>query len=234
MKAVTVVIPAYNEAARIAVTVAAATGIPEVSEVIVVDDASTDGTARAAEAAGAKVIRLPRNSGKGGALSRGVAAAAGDVVVLLDADLGETAAAARALILPVLHGEADMTVAHFPPPKKKGGFGLVRGLARFGIRYFTGLEVKAPLSGQRALSKKVLPAVLPFAPGYGVEVALTVKAAREGYRIQEIPLPMHHRETGRDLSGFLHRGRQFRDVLLTLGRLFWESRRPGRLSRVTG
>jgi len=121
-------------------------------------------------------------------------------------------------------------VAHFPSPKKKGGFGLVRGLARLGIRYFTGLKVKAPLSGQRALAREVLPAVLPFAGGYGVEVALTIRAARRGYRVREIPLPMHHRETGRSLSGFLHRGRQFRDVLLTLGRLFWECRRLGRMT----
>lgn len=230
MKRVSVVIPAYNEAARIAATVRAVRELPEVAEVIVVDDASTDETAALAEKAGAKVLRLPANRGKGAALNHGVAGASGDVVVLLDADLGESAREARALILPILRGEADMTVARFPSTGKKAGFGLVKGLARAGIRYFTGLEVTAPLSGQRALSREVLQCVLPFARGYGVEVALTIRAARKGFRIREIPVVMRHRETGRDLGGFIHRGRQFRDVLLTLSRLLLELRRPGRES----
>ncbi|RJX18118.1 MAG: glycosyltransferase family 2 protein [Ammonifex sp.] len=224
MKTVSVVIPAYNEACNITKVVESVRQIPEVSEVIVVDDASSDETSTIAIKAGAKVICLPVNSGKGEAVRQGIAVAAGDVVVLLDADLGESAAHARALILPVLSGEADMTVARFPSPRKKGGFGLVRGLARAGIRYFTGLEVTAPLSGQRAISRDALHAVQPLARGFGVEVALTIKAARRGYSIREVPVSMSHRETGRDLRGFLHRGRQFRDVLFTLGRLYYEYR----------
>ncbi|HIE11853.1 MAG TPA: glycosyltransferase family 2 protein [Desulfotomaculum sp.] len=230
MKRVSVIIPAYNEAARIGDTVSAAFRIPEVTEVIVIDDASTDRTGDLARKAGARVIRLLRNSGKGAALNRGVQAAAGEVIVLLDADLGESAQEARNFILPVLSGEVDMAVARFPSPKTKGGFGLVRTLAGRGIRFFTGLDMKAPLSGQRALSRETLSAVLPFAGGYGVEVALTIKAARRGFRIAEIPLPMRHRETGRNISGFLHRGRQFRDVLLTLGRFFLEYRGAGRVA----
>ncbi|MGQ9512701.1 glycosyltransferase family 2 protein [Thermodesulfitimonas sp.] len=230
MKRVSVVIPAHNEAARIAATVRAVRELPEVGEVIVVDDASSDETAALAEKAGAKVLRLSANRGKGAALNEGVAGARGDVVVLLDADLGESAREARALILPVLRGEVDMTVARFPSTGKRAGFGLVKRLARAGIRYFTGLEVSAPLSGQRALSREVLRGVLPFARGYGVEVALTIRAARKGFRIKEIPVTMYHRETGRNLGGFIHRGRQFRDVLFTLGRLFFELRRTSKES----
>jgi len=66
------------------------------------------------------------------------------------------------------------------------------------------------------MRREVLDVVAPFASGYGVEVAMTIKAARSGFRIQEVPTTMHHRVTGRDLSGFLHRGRQFKDVLLAL------------------
>ncbi|MEW6573072.1 MAG: glycosyltransferase family 2 protein [Bacillota bacterium] len=230
MKKVSVIIPAYNEAARITDTVSAVRMIPEVTEVIVIDDASTDETGHLATAAGARVIRLPRNSGKGAALNKGVQAAAGDIIVLLDADLGESAQEARNLILPVINGEVDMAVARLPSPKTKGGFGLVRGLASRGIRFFTGLEMKAPLSGQRAMSRETLSAVTPFADGYGVEVALTIRAVRRGYRVAEIPLSMRHRETGRNVSGFLHRGRQFRDVLITLGRCYFEHRRTGKVA----
>jgi glycosyltransferase involved in cell wall biosynthesis len=222
---VSAVIPAHNEEQSVALTVRAVRALPEVGEVIVVDDASTDRTAAVARAAGARVIRLARNRGKGEALNRGVAAARGEIILLLDADLEGTAAEAAKLLRPLLEGTADMAIAVFPPPRRRGGFGLVRGLARLGVRYFTGVRLKSPLSGQRALTRRALAAVLPFARGYGVEVAMTVAAARCGLRIVEVPVQMRHRETGRDLAGFYHRGRQFRDVARTLWHCYTRYRR---------
>lgn len=213
---VSIVIPAYNEADTIEATVRAALSIPEVDEVLVVDDHSGDGTAEAARAAGARVFSLPRNSGKGAALNYGIRQAIGEVVVLLDADLGVSAAQARKLVLPILAGEADVSIARFPRARRKGGFGLVKGLARNGIRYFTGLEMQSPISGQRALRREALEKLVPLAGGYGVEVGMTVDAARFGYRLIEVPVEMTHKETGRDVRGFLHRGRQFRDIAFTL------------------
>ncbi|MDA8097262.1 MAG: glycosyltransferase family 2 protein [Clostridia bacterium] len=213
---VSIVIPAYNEADTIKATVRAALSIPEVDEVLVVDDHSGDGTAEAARAAGARVFSLPRNSGKGAALNYGIRQAIGEVVVLLDADLGVSAAQARKLVLPILAGEADVSIARFPRARRKGGFGLVKGLARNGIRYFTGLEMQSPISGQRALRREALEKLVPLAGGYGVEVGMTVDAARFGYRLIEVPVEMTHKETGRDVRGFLHRGRQFRDIAFTL------------------
>ncbi|MEW6695755.1 MAG: glycosyltransferase family 2 protein [Bacillota bacterium] len=213
---VSVVIPAHNEAARIADTVKGLLAIPEVSEIIVVDDASSDETAALARQAGATVVSLPNNMGKGGALNTGVARATGDIVALLDGDLGSSSKEARALILPVLQNTADMTIAQFPRAKKKGGFGLVKNLARAGIRRFAGLESSAPLSGQRVMTRQVLEQVVPFASGYGVEVALTIKVARSGFRVLEVPTQMSHAETGRDLRGFMHRGKQFVHVARVL------------------
>ncbi len=215
-KRVSVLIPAHNEQERIYETVRSAFSIPGVSQVVVVDDASTDSTAQLAEKAGATVKTLKVNGGKGAAMNAGAPLVDGDVVLLLDGDLGGTASGAAPLLEPVLNGEADMTVAIFPPSGKKGGFGLVKGLARGGIRYYTGLEMNAPLSGQRAMNRKTFQSVLPFAEGYGVEVALTVKAAVNGFRVKEVTVFMSHKETGRDLKGFIHRGKQFNDVLRTL------------------
>ncbi|MBO8137789.1 MAG: glycosyltransferase family 2 protein [Desulfotomaculum sp.] len=206
---VSVIIPAHNESKYIFQTVSAVKNIPEINEIIVVDDSSQDDTALKAEQAGAKVIKLTKNLGKGGALTRGVQEASGEVLLLLDGDLGNTAGQGRYLLLPVLDGRADMTVARFPRSKKKAGFGLVKGLARAGIRFFTGLETEAPLSGQRAMTRSVAEAVMPFASGYGVEVGLTIKVARLGYKIMEVPVHMTHAETGRDWAGFKHRGKQF-------------------------
>ncbi len=213
------IIPAFNEEERIFETVRAVFSIPEIDGVLVVDDGSTDGTAGAARLAGAQVLSLPSNRGKGEALNQGVAKIKPDVVVLLDADLGGTAQEAGRLLMPVLEGEADMAVALFPGSARKAGFGLVRRLARAGIKFYTGLDMQSPLSGQRALTKEVLRRVIPFASGFGVEVALTIKAARAGFRILEVPVNMGHKETTRDLPGFLHRGRQFWHVARTLWKL---------------
>lgn len=226
-----VLIPAHQEAERIAETVRAAASIPGVRRVVVVDDASTDGTAALAEEAGAEVLRLLENVGKGAALDAGIALAGdADAVLLLDGDLGPTAAHASLLLGPVERGQADMTVAVFPRPAGKAGFGLVKGLARAGIRTLAGARGRsfpadAPLSGQRALTRACLERVTPFAFGYGVEVALTVRALRAGMRVLEVPTTMAHDATGRDAAGFAHRGRQLVHVARALVRLVFERRR---------
>lgn len=221
---VVAVIPAHDEIATVAETVRAAASVAGVDAVLVVDDASADGTAEAAEAAGAVVLRLPANLGKGGALEAGLEAADADVVLLLDADLGTTAAEAAALLAPVLAGDAAMTVGVLPRPAGSGGFGLVKGVARTGIsRMGGGFVATAPLSGQRALSRDALAAVRPLGGGYGAEVMMTVRALRAGLPVLEVPVAMSHRATGRDAAGFAHRGRQFAHVALALLALRRES-----------
>ncbi len=224
---VIVLMPAHNEAERIAASVTAAASVPGVDRVVVIDDGSTDGTTDIARTAGADVITLSHNLGKGGALQAGLDAvrAEADVIVLLDADLGATASQCDALLAPVLAGDADMTVARLPRPAGSGGFGLVKGLARFGIkRLGGGFMAEAPLSGQRALDRDAWEAAEPFASGYGAEVALSIRVLRAGLRIVEVPTDMAHAATGRDLAGFAHRGRQFLDVATALARLALERR----------
>lgn len=218
-------IPAFNEAQRIGATVRAAAAVPTLDRLLVIDDGSSDGTADAARAAGAEVLALERNVGKGAALDAGLALVRqdADIVVLLDGDLADSAVQAAALIAPVLNGTADMSIAMFPRPAGKAGFGLVMKLARWGIRRLGGpFDAQAPLSGQRALTRAAIDACTPFEFGYGVEVALTIRALRHGLRIAEVPTTMQHAATGRDLAGFVHRGRQFAHVAGALIKLAFE------------
>lgn len=217
-----VLIAAHNEAERIAETVHAALAIPGVRRVVVADDGSGDSTAERAREAGAEVVRLGRNRGKGAALEAGAARVAdADVVVLLDGDLGSTAEQGALLVAPIASGSADMSVAAFPPASAKAGFGLVMGLARWGIHTLgsPGFTPRAPLSGQRAMTRECFAIVRPFSVGYGTEVRTTVRALRAGLRIVEVDTAMSHAATGRDLKGFVHRGRQFAHVAIALAGL---------------
>jgi glycosyltransferase involved in cell wall biosynthesis len=212
------VVPSYREAGIVGRTVAGLISVESLDRVLVVDDCSDDGTATQAAEAGAEVVVNGRNLGKGGSLNRVLPLLRFDVLLLIDGDLGECSDQARLLLEPVLADEADLAVAAFPPASRKGGFGLAQGAGRFGIGLLTGLEMKSPLSGQRAMSRAVFEGVAPFDKGFGVEVGMTVDASRAGFRVIEVPTEMSHRETGRDIPGFIHRGRQFRDILVSLAR----------------
>lgn len=214
MRAIAVV-PAFQNEPSIRDTVATLLADLRIAEVLVVDDGSTDATAREAAAAGARVIRLGRNAGKGAALERAAAEIEGrpEPILFVDADTGLTAAAAVRLLDPIEGGAADMVVGVLPPAGRSGGFGLVRRTASLLIRLSSGHRSAAPLSGQRALSSEVLRACRPLASGFGVDPALTADAARRGFRILEQPIDMSHSYTGRATRGFTHRGRQGWDLL---------------------
>jgi hypothetical protein len=132
------------------------------------------------------------------------------VLVLCDGDLGESAARLAPLAAAVAGGEAELAVAVFAR-SVGGGFGVALSFARWAIRRRCGLRPRAPISGQRALRRDVLEAVLPFAAGYGMEVGMTIDAVRHGARIAEIELDLFHRASGRTAAGFVHRARQLAD-----------------------
>jgi glycosyltransferase involved in cell wall biosynthesis len=175
---------------------------------------SADGTAEEALAAGARVLVGPSRDGKGGALEAALdRTEPADLYLLLDADLGATAGEGVALLEAVRSGEADLAVGVLPREPRHGGFRLVKRAAVEAIRRLSGFRAVEPLSGQRAVTSGCLAAVRPLARGFGVEVAMTVDAVRAGFHVIEVPVAMRHEPTGRDLAGFLHRGRQGLDLL---------------------
>jgi glycosyltransferase involved in cell wall biosynthesis len=222
------IVAAHDEADRIRATVTALRETFPAAAIWVADDASRDGTAELAMAAGAQVVSRGRPHGKGANMTAAVEAALSAepeprLVLLCDGDLGASAAALAPLVAAVRGEETDLAVAAFSR-RLGGGFGVALAFARWAIRRLCGAETAAPISGQRALRVETLRATLPFARGFGMEIGMTVDAVRAGYRLREYELDLEHRATGRDFAGFLHRGRQ----LLDFARVYASRARGGR------
>jgi len=214
------IVTAYNEGPRLADTVAALRDVFDGVRIVVADDHSTDDTPRVAEQVGVELVRAPRNIGKGGvatmAAERVLSMALLDdppIFVLCDGDLAGSARELPALVAAVRRDECDLAVAVFAK-RVGGGFGFAVGYAHAAIKRLTGLDLQAPISGQRAMRGEVLPVVVPFAPRFGMEIGMTVDAHRAGFRVGEVQLELSHRATGRTWRGFVHRGRQLKDFVL--------------------
>lgn len=222
---VAAIVPAKDEADRVAATVTALLALDTVDLVIVVDDGSTDATAAVAADAEALVVRHPANRGKAAALETGVARLLEEetrtgsdphVLLFADADLGASAANLEPLLLPVLAGSADLTVANIPRSASSLGAGRVVRLARGQIEAMTGRTIEQPLNGMRAMTRETFADATPLAGGWGVEAAMLVDVLRAGRRVVEVPVELTHRRTGNDLAGRLHRAKQLRDVSTAL------------------
>lgn len=219
-RGIAVIIPAMNEEERIAATVRASKAIPGVDLIIVVDDGSTDHTQARAREAGAITVRHTVNRGKASAMQTGGKVAAmhdpaqGEprLLLFLDADLGESAAGAAPLVEPVASGRADCAIAVLPPAQGAGGHGFVLRLSRGAIEKATGWRPRAPLSGQRCLTREAFNAAQPFASGWGVETAMTIRVLVAGLTVVEVPCELGHRVSKRDWAGQVHRARQWVDV----------------------
>ena len=205
---VTAVIPAYNEEKTIAEVVRVVQDTPQINEVVVVSDGSTDATAAIARSVGAKVIELPENGGKGRAMMVGAAAAANDFLVFLDADLiGLNDRHVTNLIRPVISGEADMSLGIFDRGR------LATDLAQF----------FAPgLTGQRALRREILLAATNLEETrYGIEMALNRYAEKLGLAVQEVELPDLSHVMKEEKLGFVK-------GFAALMKMYWEIARYAR------
>jgi glycosyltransferase involved in cell wall biosynthesis len=176
--------------------------------VIVVDNGSTDATAQEARAAGAEVVHEARR-GYGYACAAGVTAAGeADVLVFLDGDYSSLPAELPVVLAPILSGKADLvlgsrTRGHIAPgampPQQRFGNWLASRL----MRRLYGLTV-TDLGPYRAIRRSLLAALDMREMTYGWPTEMTVKAARRGARLVEVPVSWHPRQAGRSkVSGTL-------------------------------
>ena len=168
---VAIVIPAKDEEQRIANVLRAAAGSRLADEIVVVSDGSTDRTAEIARGfKGVRVVELPYNMGKGGAMVAGVQAAKAGVITFIYADLkGLRPDHIDSIIEPVIRDEADMCI----------------GIFRGGKFWSDAAQKISPyISGQRALKRRLFERVPEIAgTRLGVEVAMNMYAKRYRARI---------------------------------------------------
>ena len=198
------IVPAFNEEASIARVVGELLAYDSGLRVVVVDDGSTDGTAEIARSAGAKVLSLPFNLGIGGAVQTGFRYAweqGFDIAIRADGDGQHDPAELDAILRPVLADEADVAVGS----RFIGGDGYQSSLSRrAGIRLLawivsalTRQRITDPTSGFQAANRLGIRLFAADYPHDYPEAEATVMVFKHRLRLQEVPVKMRARESGR-------------------------------------
>lgn len=210
---VSVIIPAFNEQSRILQTLAGLRDIERINEIIVVDDGSTDNTYKLLEPLKTIILlHIEHNKGKGNAVRYALNYVTNGYVALLDADLCESSSEIQKLIEYIRPDKKTIIIGRLPSGKKSGGFGIVKRVSGNGFQALTSRRVDALLSGQRILPLDFLKSIdLPN--GFGLEFKVTLEGVRKNIELIEVPVDMQHRETGRNMKGFIHRGKQCLDIM---------------------
>lgn len=188
---VVAIIPAFNEAATIARVVAGAAA--QVDAVVVVDDGSTDGTGDVASAAGARVIWLDRNGGKGTAVRAGLAevlASDATHVLFMDGDLQHRPEEIPGLVATAATTGAAMVVGErvFVRDRMPASRYWANVIGSWALATLMGVDLKDTQSGFRLVRTDALRALRLEATGYEFETELVVKLAKRGARIARVPI----------------------------------------------
>jgi hypothetical protein len=223
------VIPARDVADQIQATVIAARALPGVDVVIVTDDGSSDPTGDYAAASGAIVVTHQRGRGRAAAIESGVNALGVleqrdrrpecGTVLVLDADLGASAARAQHLIGPVVTEHADLTIAIRARPAAgtpEPDFDLVETTAARGIAELASWTPRAPLATNRCLTRRAYELASPLAAGDGADVGMTIDLLRAGLRVQEIEVDLDGPDEPSGLAARLDRALVLKDVTRAL------------------
>ncbi len=222
---IAVLIPCLNEESTVAAVVAGFHASLPSAEIYVFDNNSSDGTVAKARTAGARVAQEPRR-GKGHVVQSMFRTVDADVYLLVDGDCTYPAEAAPTLLEPILQGRADMVIGSRLHPSSVSEFDT---LNRWGNRFFVwlsrlwfGIRLNDVLSGYRAFTRDIVSSVTITSGGFQVETELTIRTARRGYRVIEVPVCQRARP-----HGSRSKLRPFRDGLAILG-LMWALYRQGR------
>lgn len=198
---VSVVVPVYNEVQTIEEIISCVQAVPLEKEIIIVDDGSTDGTRPRLEELSrekdVKVLYHERNQGKGAALRTGFGVATGDVVLIQDADLEYNPLEYPLLLQPIFAGKADVV---YGSRFLSGAHRVLFFWHYVGNRLLTllsnalsNLNLSDMETGYKAFRRAILNEITIKSNRFGFEPEFTMKVAKRGLRIYEVPISYHGR-----------------------------------------
>lgn len=196
-----VVIPAHNEAPFIAGVIDTARAVPEVDEILVVDDGSSDGTAEVAAQEGARVVSHESNQGKGVAMSTGCRNSWCDVLIFLDGDLQNMSPVKIGRIIEPFRDGMDFVKTRF---RRRGGR-VTQLTARPMLGHFfpeIDERFEQPLSGQIGIKRELM-SRLEMEDDMGVDLGLLIDVVERGARVAEVSIGQidHDERELKDLEG---------------------------------
>ena len=217
-RTVSVVIPAFDEEQGIADVITRLAASGPWREILVVDDGSKDRTAERAAAAGARVVRHPYNKGNGAAVKTGIREAAGDVVLLMDADGQHDPAEAMAVVSPV--GEHDMVIG----ARRSGDQSLTRAAGNRAFTalasWLTGRPIPDLTSGFRAARRDRLLEVIHLLPnGFSYPTTSCLAFLKAGFNVLFVPITARPR-IGRSKIRVMRDGVRFLLIILKIVTLY--------------
>jgi len=215
-----IIIPAKNEAAVIADVVASVRSICKDAEILVVDDGSTDDTAKLAEQPGARVIRHPVSLGNGAAIKAGARAASGDILIMMDGD-GQHKAEDIPSLLAKLDEGFDMAIG----ARDSGSHADVGRLAANGLynvfaSMISGHRIPDLTSGFRAVRSDLFKKFLYLLPnGFSYPTTITMAFLRSGYPVTFVPIKAEKR-TGMSHIRPIRDGLRFLAIIFKIATLY--------------
>lgn len=220
MPDISVVVPVYNEGKSVGTVLRMLSEIdwgPIDVEVVVVDDGSTDNSATEIAAFPfVKYIRHSKNEGKGAALKTGFRNSTGRVVVVQDSDMEYSPESILELAKPILLDEADVVFGSRFVGKYEGmstSHLLGNRLLSLTARLLFDIPITDIMTGSKAFSREVVDSFGLQEAGFGVEVEMTTKSLKNGWRFCEVPIAYSYRTVG---SSKIH----FSDGIKSMFRLF--------------
>ena len=230
---ISIIIPVYNEVGTVEKIVAEISSLPFVHEIIVVDDASTDGTAAVLErlaAEGLKVFRHPENAGKTAAIRTALAGVTGEITIIQDADLEYDPGEIEFLCSPIWEGSADVVYgSRFLVRRASRVIYFYHYLGNRTITFLSNLLTNKNMSDIETCYKVFRSFLLTRMPitstRFGFEVEVTAKVSKTRARIYEAPISYYGRtyEQGKKIS--------YRDGVAALWYILRYNLFPGRETR---
>jgi glycosyltransferase involved in cell wall biosynthesis len=198
-----IVMPAYNEAATLATVVQRVLQVPNLLEVVIVNDCSKDRTGEIAEELASqesrlKVLHHRVNRGKTEALKTGFAASRGGIVIVQDADLEYNPSDIPDLIAPILSGDADVVYgSRFLVRKAARVLYFYHYLANKSLTFlsnlFTNVNLTDVETGYKAFRGEIIRQMTITSSGFGFEIEVTAKVAKLNCRLYEVPISYYGR-----------------------------------------